>query len=136
MTDVHKLFVIGLIILTWIIQNILTLASVGNHRLTYTGADLLQLWSSVLCQQKPPVALPPEIKPIKPRRRGRRGGVRTRLRRRPFRPPLPSIILANVRSLRNKIDLLHAKCTMERGYRDACLITLTETWLDEEVPES
>ncbi|KAL0168321.1 hypothetical protein M9458_036543, partial [Cirrhinus mrigala] len=101
--------------------------------LTYSRADLLQLQSSALCQQKPSVALPPEIKL---RRRGRRGGVRTRLRKRPFRPPLPSIILANVRSLRNKMDLLHAKCSMERGYKDACIIVLTETWLDEEVPES
>ncbi|KAL0192138.1 hypothetical protein M9458_010434, partial [Cirrhinus mrigala] len=34
------------------------------------------------------------------------------------------------------MDLLHAKCSMERGYKDACIIVLTETWLDEEVPES
>ncbi|KAG1954049.1 hypothetical protein F2P79_009424 [Pimephales promelas] len=34
------------------------------------------------------------------------------------------------------MDLLHAKCSMGRGYRDACIIALTETWLDEEVPES
>ncbi|CAM4491086.1 unnamed protein product [Leuciscus chuanchicus] len=73
--------------------------------LTYSREDLLQLRSSIWCKQKPAISLPPGIKL---RRRGRRGGVRTRLRKRPFRPPLPSIILANVRSLRNKMDLLHA----------------------------
>lgn len=44
------------------------------------------------------------------RKRGRRGGVRQRLRRRGFRRlPLPSIILGNVQSLRNKIDELQAR---------------------------
>ncbi|KAI2664123.1 RNA-directed DNA polymerase from mobile element jockey [Labeo rohita] len=134
MRNLSTLIVITLITL-WIIHNNLALALLTSDQklLTYSRADLLQLRSSALCQQKPPVALPPEIKL---RRRGRRGGVRTRLRKRPFRPPLPSIILANVRSLRNKMDLLHAKCSMERGYKDACIIVLTETWLDEEVPES
>lgn len=67
---------------------------------------------------------------------GSRGGVRDRLRRRPFRPPLPSIILANVRYLRNKMDQLHAKCQGERLFRDACIIALTESWLDESISDS
>ncbi|KAI2649485.1 RNA-directed DNA polymerase from mobile element jockey [Labeo rohita] len=114
MRNLSTLIVITLTTL-WIIHNNLALALLTSDQklLTYSRADLLQLRSSALCQQKPPVALPPEIKL---RRRGRRG--------------------ANVRSLRNKMDLLHAKCSMERGYKDACIIVLTETWLDEEVPES
>lgn len=38
------------------------------------------------------------------RKRGRRGGARQRLRKRGNRPPLPSMILSNTRSLRNKMD--------------------------------
>ena len=44
------------------------------------------------------------------RKRGRRGGVRQRLKRQGHRRiPLPSIFLANVQSLRNKVDELQAK---------------------------
>lgn len=45
------------------------------------------------------------------RRRGKRGGVRQRLRRRGNRPALPSIILFNARSLRNKMDELRINST-------------------------
>lgn len=64
------------------------------------------------------------------------GGVRTRLKKCRFRPHVPSIILANVRSLRYKMDMLHAKCWVERAYKEACVIALTETWLDESVLDS
>ncbi len=37
------------------------------------------------------------------RKRGKRAGVLVRLRRRAFRPPLPTILLANVQSLDNKL---------------------------------
>ncbi|KAG1941504.1 hypothetical protein F2P79_015936 [Pimephales promelas] len=70
------------------------------------------------------------------RKMGEGGGVCWRLRKRPFKPPLPSIILSNVRSLRNKMDILHAKCLAERTFKEAGIITLTETWLDEAVPDS
>lgn len=43
-----------------------------------------------------------------PRRRGKRGGVRNRLRKRGFRPSLPVITLSNVRSLHNKVDEIRA----------------------------
>ncbi len=36
--------------------------------------------------------------------RGRRAGIRNRLRKRAHSPPLPSILLANVQSLENKMD--------------------------------
>ncbi|KAJ4929052.1 hypothetical protein JOQ06_004673 [Pogonophryne albipinna] len=38
----------------------------------------------------------------RPRKRGRRGGIKHRLHRRCNKPPLPSILFSNVRSLRNK----------------------------------
>ncbi|XP_060788699.1 isotocin-neurophysin IT 2-like [Neoarius graeffei] len=40
------------------------------------------------------------------RKRGRRGGIQHRLRRRQHKPPLPYMLLSNVRSLRNKMDEL------------------------------
>lgn len=54
-------------------------------------------------------------------------------KRRPFKPPLPSIILANVQSLRNRMDLLYAQCRLEQTFRDICIIAVSETWLDESV---
>ncbi|KAJ8395961.1 hypothetical protein AAFF_G00026690 [Aldrovandia affinis] len=44
----------------------------------------------------------------RPRKRGKRGGVRQRLRRRADRPPLPSMILCNARSLKSKVDELQS----------------------------
>ncbi|CAL8282323.1 unnamed protein product [Gadus morhua 'NCC'] len=38
------------------------------------------------------------------RKPGRRGGIRRRLRQRKFRPALPSMILANLRSIQNRIE--------------------------------
>ncbi len=62
-------------------------------------------------------------RPIQPwrrkrsRRRGKRAGVLVRLRRRTFRPPLPTILLANIQSLDNKL------CD-------------PETWMSAMVPDS
>ncbi len=42
------------------------------------------------------------------RKRGKRDGVLVKLRRRAFRPPLPTILLANVQSLDNKLCELRA----------------------------
>jgi len=66
---------------------------------------------------------------IKKRKRGRRGGVKQRLQRRGYRPPLPSIILSNVRSIRNKFDTLTALARFDHDYKSACVICITETWL-------
>ncbi len=41
--------------------------------------------------------------------RGKRAGIRNRLRVRAHSPPLPSILLANVQSLENKMDDLRAR---------------------------
>ena len=57
--------------------------------------------------------IPAEIV-CKPRKRGKRGGVRRRNRRRWRHVPLPSIIMGNVRSINNKIDELPAPNTATR----------------------
>ena len=70
------------------------------------------------------------------RRRGRRGGIRARVRRRGIRTPLPTVIFGNVQSVRNKIDELAANCKFLSEYRESALIGLSETWLQENDPDS
>ncbi len=75
-----------------------------------------------------------------PRRRrkhcGRRAGIRNRLRKRAHSPPLPSILLANVQSLENKMDDLRARISLQRDIRDCNILCLTETWLTPTVPDT
>ncbi len=52
------------------------------------------------------------------RRRRKRAAVLVRLRRRAFRPPLPTILLANVQSLDNKLCELRARISYQRETRD------------------
>ncbi len=74
-----------------------------------------------------------------PRRRKkhhvRRVGIRNRLRERAHSPPLPSILLANVQSLENKMDDLRARISFQRDIRDCNILCLTETWLMPSVPD-
>ncbi len=72
----------------------------------------------------------------KRRRRRKRAGVLVRLRRRAFRPPLPTILLANVQSLDNKLCELRARISYQRETRECCVICLTETWMSAMVPDS
>ncbi|GAA6077246.1 uncharacterized protein LOC113651947 isoform X1 [Tachysurus ichikawai] len=48
------------------------------------------------------------------RKRGKRAGVLVRIRHRPLRPPLPTILLANVQSLDNKLCELRACISYQR----------------------
>ncbi len=68
--------------------------------------------------------------------RGRRAGIRNRLRKRAHSPPLQSILLANVRSLENKMDDLRARISFQRDIRDCNIFCLTETWLTPTVPDT
>lgn len=62
---------------------------------------------------------------------GRRGGVRERMRKRLLpHIMLPSIILANARSLRNKIEELHTHVCFKCEFRDSCLLAISETWFE------
>ncbi|KAK3554489.1 hypothetical protein QTP70_024290, partial [Hemibagrus guttatus] len=53
----------------------------------------------------------------------------------PHRAPLPSILLANVQSLENKLDDLRARLKFQRDIQDCNLLCFTETWLNPEVPD-
>ncbi len=70
------------------------------------------------------------------RKRGKRAGVLVKLRRRAFRHPLPTILLANIQSLDNKLCELRARISYQRETRDCCVICLTETWMSAMVPDS
>ncbi len=67
---------------------------------------------------------------------GRRAGIRNRLRKRAHSPPLPSILLANVQYLENKMDDLRARISFQRDIRDCNIFCLTETWLTPTVPDT
>lgn len=67
------------------------------------------------------------------RKRGKRGGIRRKLQRRKTKLPLPTILLENVRSLRNRIDELNINIRFLKEYRDACILCFTETWLFEDL---
>lgn len=110
-----------------------------NEHFTYSRDALLAL----RCLGGPiPSDLPDELtrKPTdssaRQRKRGRRGGVRQRLRRRGNRPPLPSIILSNVRSLPSKMDELRLMTRYCHEYRESNVMVLTETWLRPDIPDN
>lgn len=65
------------------------------------------------------------------RKRGKKGGARQRLRKltKTNRLPLPSIVLSNVQSLKNKTDELQACVSFMHEFRDVCVLAFTETWL-------
>ncbi len=68
--------------------------------------------------------------------RGNSAGIRNRLRKRAHSPPSPSILLANVQSLENKMDDLRARISFQRDIRECNIICLTETWLTPSVPDT
>ncbi|KAK1788980.1 hypothetical protein P4O66_015872 [Electrophorus voltai] len=68
------------------------------------------------------------------RPRGKRASVRNRLRACAHRAPLPSILLANVQSLVNKLDDFRARIKFQRDIRDCNLLCYTELWLNPAVP--
>ncbi len=68
--------------------------------------------------------------------RGKRARIRNRLRKRAHNPPLPSILLANVQSLENKMDDLRARISFQWDIRDCNILCLSETWLTPSVPDT
>lgn len=70
------------------------------------------------------------------RKRGKCGGLRARLVANPNKPPVPTLILANVRSLENKMDYIRLWRASQRGVRDCCVYVFTETWLNNNIMDS
>ena len=61
-------------------------------------------------------------------------GTFARFRGRPYRPPLPALLLSNVRSLRHKMDELQLMIQTNKDYSECSAICLTKTLLDQSVP--
>ncbi|KAK0140101.1 hypothetical protein N1851_022987 [Merluccius polli] len=77
------------------------------------------------------------ITPVKRRRRkrrGARGGLLNRLKRDPHRPSIPSLFLANVRSLANKMDEMRLRVATKTT--NSCAFLLTESWLTASIPDA
>ncbi|KAK1875851.1 Serine--tRNA ligase [Dissostichus eleginoides] len=82
--------------------------------------------------------------PVKQRRRRRerkqkrgcRAGLLARLRKRPHRPPLPSLFLANARSIIHKMDELEVLLAANTNVRDCCVMIITESWLHSRIPDA
>ena len=70
------------------------------------------------------------------RKRGKRGGVQARLTASPHKPAVPTIILANVRSLDNKLDYIRLWRAFLRSVRDCCVSIFTETWLNHNITDA
>ena len=59
-----------------------------------------------------------------------------RLSQAPHRAPLPSLLLANVRSLVHKMDELRLWITNNKRIMNTNIILITESWLNDGVPDS
>ncbi|XDV11492.1 hypothetical protein PO909_000423 [Leuciscus waleckii] len=98
----------------------------------YGALDQVRDWPAEILRTEFSTAGTEKTTSQKVRKRGKKGGLRQRLRKQGLnRIPLPSIILANCQSLRNKLDELQANVRFLSDYRNACVISLTETWLKE-----
>ena len=117
----------------------------------YGRAELLELGIKHFFPPPKLDSIPPEIqrtasgfsiRPWRPRRRrrdrkqkrGRRSGLRARLEANPYRPALPSLLLANARSLNNKMDEIRLRIITKK--MEWCVMIVTETWLDVNIPDS
>lgn len=90
----------------------------------------------VSLRDKPLSRLPPKFLkdnpsdiPSKLKKRGSRGGIRNRLRRRGPRLPTPTVTFTNARSLCNKFDELSSLAKYDSDYRRSNIIFVTESWL-------
>ncbi len=69
-------------------------------------------------------------------RRGKHRGLRAKLMLTPHRLSLPSIFLANVRSLVNKMDEIRLRITHSKRLLDCNVMVFTETWLHSDIPNN
>jgi len=100
-------------------------ATIEPAKIHYTAAMLRSL--SAQCKQDcthTRYAFPER----KQRKRGRRGGIKARNKRRKSRPFLPAVLFGNSRMLGNKLDELHCCTKWCQDYRDASAIAFVETW--------
>ncbi|KAL3066110.1 hypothetical protein OYC64_016119 [Pagothenia borchgrevinki] len=114
-----------------------------NSAIQYSGEELLQ-FRNFVDNSSPsdngdspwlPAAVQPERRRRKTKR-GSRAGLLVRLRKRENRPPLPSILLANVQSIENKLDELRSRIAFQRDIKNCNVFIFTETWLHSAISDS
>ncbi len=136
-----------LLVVLWIISH-----SFKATALKYSRTELLQLNTGVLYDLPAEYFIPPEIvrpstgspaavglrrrRCVRRQKRGKRAGVRARLKSNPFKPPLPTIFLFNARSIRNKMDEIRLQMTTQRAIFKCCCMIFTATWLDSTTPDA
>ena len=67
-------------------------------------------------------------------KRGKRGGIKAKLKANPHKPAIPSLFLANARSLNNNMDELRLQSAAHS--LNHCVLVITETWLDQNIPDA
>ena len=89
----------------------------------WTGSFVWTSWSSPVHPRCYTIKSTPEM----------RSEFVVRLRQRANHPPRPSILLANVQSLDNKVDELRARISFQRDIRDRNILCYTESWLSPDI---
>lgn len=116
---------------------LLVSALVHGVRNEETATPIVYTSSSLRALNTPPVSSRPRIddlpKEMKPRKRGKAGGLKKRIKARKFRPYIPTLIMGNVQSLQGKIDELSANCRYFENFRTCSLMSFTETWLNSSI---
>ena len=105
-------------------------------RHVYSPAQLRALRPAVSGSDTVPsdVALAHQCSHQMRRKRGRKGGVKARTRRRRHRNVLPVIITGNAQSVHGKLEELTGLCQYLHQYRDASVMCFTESWFTEKMP--
>ena len=94
------------------------------QRIQYSPEQLRSVSSTDTAIQAMKFKIPKELKR---RKRGKASGIKKRLKTRKFKPFIPSIIMGNVQSLANKLDELHGNVKYMHEFRNASLMSFTET---------
>ncbi len=125
-------------------QSLLDIGNAYKHQLSPAATEKLQGLCLLLKPDLETAASPTDVTRTRRRRKqcergrkhGKRGGIRARLRANPTRPALPTFMLSNVRSLENKLDLIQLSQSTQHEARDCCVFVFTETWLNDNIPDS
>jgi hypothetical protein len=67
------------------------------------------------------------------RKRGKRAGPLSRLHHWENKPPLPSVLLANVQSLENKLDELRSRPSNQRELNNCNILCFLKSWLNKDL---
>ena len=116
-----------------------TLLDIGHLSTSLSAPVLDYSIECVLCSSTSNLvsdsSINPSIYKQRKRKRGKRGGVLVRYKKRTFRAPLPGILLSNVQSANNKRDEFLNALKYKQDFKDCAIVCFTETWLDESTPD-